>query len=293
MNKLFFRSILRKYSGEIIDELNLKDFIKIAGKKSCSDQSTNENIQLPDWLKTKIPDSNKFLEIKSQLRSLNLNTVCEEARCPNISECWSGSTVEGKPTVATATIMLMGDECTRGCRFCSVKTSRIPKPLDPLEPSKVAEAVSQWSVGYIVLTSVDRDGKKTISLLDLEDNGAEHFAATVREIKKRKPEILIECLTGDFAGQGKYALKVAKSGLNVYAHNVETVERLTPSVRDHRAGYRQSLSILKLVKDDLSHIITKSSIMLGLGETDDEILQTLNGIPITYYSHCRFERTQG
>ena len=163
MNKSPFRLIVRQFTDEFNDGLALKDFIKATSKHSCNDQSTTENIRLPNWLKTKIPDSEKFREIKSQLRNLGLHTVCEEARCPNISECWSGSTKQGQPMIATATIMLMGDECTRGCRFCSVKTSRIPKPLDPLEPSKVAEAVAKWSVGYIVLTSVDRDGTKGIN----------------------------------------------------------------------------------------------------------------------------------
>jgi lipoyl synthase len=160
MKKILNCLIRRQLSSEFNDGLALKDFIEKIPKNSCKDQSNNGDSQLPSWLKTKIPDSEKFLEIKSQLRSLNLHTVCEEARCPNISECWSGSGKHGESVVGTATIMLMGDECTRGCRFCSVKTSRTPKELDPLEPIKVADAVSKWSVGYIVLTSVDRDGNR-------------------------------------------------------------------------------------------------------------------------------------
>lgn len=166
--------------------------------------------------------------------------------------------------------MLMGDECTRGCRFCSVKTSRAPKPLDPGEPEKVALAISQWKLDYVVLTSVDRD--------DLADGGSAHFAETVRKILGKSPGMFVECLTGDFRGRLEGALEVASSGLHVYAHNVETVQRLTPSVRDHRAGYKQSLRVLEHVKTNLPSIITKSSIMLGCGETDEEVLQTLKDL---------------
>jgi lipoic acid synthetase len=192
--------------------------------------------------------------------------VCQEAKCPNIGECWNG----GEEKTATATIMLMGDECTRGCRFCSVKTSRAPKALDPEEPGKVAKAISQWKVDYVVLTSVDRD--------DLADGGSGHFAQTVREILRLSPQMLVECLTGDFGGRLEGAAEVAASGLHVYAHNVETVQRLTPHVRDHRAGYKQSLSVLEHVKTNYPSLITKSSIMLGCGETDDEVLQTFKDL---------------
>lgn len=164
----------------------------------------------------------------------------------------------------------MGGECTRGCRFCSVKTNRMPKPLDPMEPVNTATAISKMGVDYIVLTSVDRD--------DLADGGAAHFAQTVREIKARNPSILVECLTGDFAGNQRDIKIVAESGLNVYAHNVECVEDLTPMVRDRRASYRQSLSVLEYVKTLLDgKLITKSSIMLGFGESDHQIEQTLQG----------------
>lgn len=192
--------------------------------------------------------------------------VCEEAKCPNIGECWNG----GESKTATATIMLMGDECTRGCRFCSVKTSRAPKPLDPEEPNKVAEAVSKWGVDYVVLTSVDRD--------DLADGGAAHFAATVRNLKSACPSLLVECLTGDFQGNKEHVSLVSTSGLDVHAHNVETVERLTPQVRDYRAGYRQSLGVLEHSKVAKPGLVTKSSIMLGCGETDAEVLQTLKDL---------------
>ncbi|KAL1865898.1 hypothetical protein Daus18300_007010 [Diaporthe australafricana] len=223
--------------------------------------------RLPEWLKTPIPSPGanaNFGKIKADLRGLGLHTVCEEARCPNIGECWGGD----NKNAATATIMLMGDTCTRGCRFCSVKTNRRPPPLDPHEPENTAEALARWGLGYVVLTSVDRD--------DLADGGARHFAETIRRIKAKKPTLLVEALTGDFRGDLDMVKVVAESGLDVYAHNVETVEGLTPYVRDRRATFRQSLQVLAEVKrikgDD---IITKTSIMLGLGETEPELWDTL------------------
>lgn len=227
--------------------------------------------RLPEWLKTPIssPGANSdFAKIKADLRGLNLHTVCEEARCPNIGECWGGS---GGKSAATATIMLMGDTCTRGCRFCSVKTDRAPAPLDPHEPENTAEALARWGLGYVVLTSVDRD--------DLADGGARHFAETIRRIKSKKPTLLVEALTGDFAGDLDMVKVVADSGLDVYAHNVETVEGLTPYVRDRRATFRQSLKVLEHVKKVRGRegIITKTSIMLGLGETEEELWETLRG----------------
>ncbi|CAM1506353.1 Fc.00g059940.m01.CDS01 [Cosmosporella sp. VM-42] len=222
--------------------------------------------RLPEWLKTPIPaGNNNFKSIKKDLRGLGLHTVCEEARCPNISECWGGSDKNS----ATATIMLMGDTCTRGCRFCSVKTNRAPSPLDPHEPENTAEALARWGLGYVVLTSVDRD--------DLADGGARHFAETIRKIKQKKPSLLVEALTGDFMGDLDMVKIVAESGLDVYAHNVETVEDLTPYVRDRRATFRQSLGVLKHVKEvkGKEGIITKTSIMLGLGEQEHEVMDTL------------------
>ncbi|CAI4211159.1 unnamed protein product [Parascedosporium putredinis] len=209
--------------------------------------------------------NNNFKKIKSDLRGLGLHTVCEEARCPNISECWGGS----NKASATATIMLMGDTCTRGCRFCSVKTNRKPPPLDPHEPEHTAEALSRWGLGYVVLTSVDRD--------DLADGGARHFAETIRRIKAKRAELLVEALTGDFAGDLEMVKIVAESGLDVYAHNVETVEALTPYVRDRRATFRQSLKVLEEVKRvrGKEGIITKTSIMLGLGEQEHEVMDAL------------------
>lgn len=222
-----------------------------------------EITRLPSWLKTPIPDSSNYKKIKNDLRGLNLHTVCEEARCPNISDCWGGSS----KSQATATIMLMGDTCTRGCRFCSVKTSKAPPPLDPHEPEHTAEALSRWGLGYVVLTSVDRD--------DLADGGARHFAETVIKIKSKAPGMLVECLTGDYAGDLDMVSLVARSGLDVYAHNVETVEALTPQVRDRRAKFRQSLAVLEAAKAAKPGLITKTSIMLGLGETEEQLWETL------------------
>lgn len=222
--------------------------------------------RLPEWLKTPIPAGNKnYKKIKSDLRGLGLHTVCEEARCPNISDCWGGD----NKNAATATIMLMGDTCTRGCRFCSVKTNRKPAALDPHEPEHTAEALARWGLGYVVLTSVDRD--------DLADGGARHFAETISKIKQKKPGLLVEALTGDFRGDLDMVKIVADSGLDVYAHNVETVEGLTPYVRDRRATFRQSLKVLNHVKDVRGDegIITKTSIMLGLGEQEEEVTDAL------------------
>ncbi|NXK59338.1 LIAS protein, partial [Sylvietta virens] len=189
--------------------------------------------------------------------------VCEEARCPNIGECWGG----GEYATATATIMLMGDTCTRGCRFCSVKTAKNPPPLDPQEPYNTAKAIAEWGLDYVVLTSVDRD--------DMPDGGAEHFAKTVLHLKERNPKILVECLTPDFRGDLKAVEKVALSGLDVYAHNVETVPALQRKVRDPRANFEQSVRVLKHAKEVQPGVISKTSIMLGLGETDEQIYSTM------------------
>ncbi|KAL8664461.1 MAG: hypothetical protein Q9202_003011 [Teloschistes flavicans] len=220
-----------------------------------------EITRLPTWLQTPIPNSPNYKRIKSDLRGLNLHTVCEEARCPNINDCWGGS----DKSAATATIMLMGDTCTRGCRFCSVKTDRKPPPLDPHEPEHTAEALKRWGLGYVVLTSVDRD--------DLADGGAHHFAETISKIKSKAPGMLVEALTGDFGGDLEMVDLVAGSGLDVYAHNVETVEALTPMVRDRRAGFRQSLRVLERAKG--AGMITKTSVMLGLGETEEQMWEML------------------
>ncbi|KAF2271194.1 mitochondrial Lipoyl synthase [Lojkania enalia] len=233
--------------------------------------------RLPEWLKTPIPGGNRnYKKIKNDLRGLNLHTVCEEARCPNISDCWGGSS----KSAATATIMLMGDTCTRGCRFCSVKTSKAPPPLDPHEPENTAEALRRWGLGYVVLTSVDRD--------DLADGGARHFAETIMKIKQKAPTMLVEALTGDYAGNLEMVKLVAQSGLDVYAHNIETVEGLTPYVRDRRAKFRQSLDVLRAAKEGSPDLITKTSMMLGLGEQEEEIWGALrelrkNGVDVVTF----------
>lgn len=221
--------------------------------------------KLPKWLKVPIPKGQSFHSVKKDVRELKLATVCEEAKCPNIGECWGG-----KKSEATATIMLLGDTCTRGCRFCSVKTNRNPAKPDPMEPENTAEAISRWGLGYVVLTTVDRD--------DLADGGASHLAETVRRIKQKAPHILVEVLGGDFRGDLSSCEKLATSGLDVYAHNMETVEALTPHVRDRRATYRQSLSILEKAKQTRPSLVTKTSLMLGFGETDEQVLKTLKDL---------------
>ncbi|EWM28169.1 lipoic acid synthetase [Nannochloropsis gaditana] len=220
----------------------------------------------PEWLKAVPAEGENYLRLKNTVRKLKLATVCEEARCPNIGECWGG----GKDGTATATIMIMGDTCTRGCSFCAVKTSRTPAPLDPLEPEHVARAIAEWGLDYVVLTSVDRD--------DLVDQGSEHFAKTVRGLKARKPTLLVECLTPDFRGQASLIERVALSGLDVYAHNLETVERLQRRVRDHRAGYSQSLFVLEHAKKRAPKLLTKTSLMLGVGERPEDVRATLRDL---------------
>ncbi|XP_076021567.1 lipoyl synthase, mitochondrial [Genypterus blacodes] len=244
-------------SGELSDKAGWEEY------KGNLKRQKGERLRLPPWLKTEIPIGKNFNKLKNTLRDLNLHTVCEEARCPNIGECWGG----GEYATATATIMLMGDTCTRGCRFCSVKTSRRPPPLDPDEPYNTAKAIAAWGLDYVVLTSVDRD--------DIADGGAEHFAKTVSYLKERNSQIMVECLTPDFRGDMAAVEKITLSGLDVYAHNVETVRELQRHVRDPRANIDQSLSVLKHVKTVKPTVLTKTSIMLGLGETDQQILNTL------------------
>jgi lipoic acid synthetase len=217
----------------------------------------------PDWLKMRPPSGQRFTEIKRELRDRNLHTVCEEANCPNLGECWSGRDGPG-----TATFMLMGDRCSRGCNFCDVQTGGM-EALDPDEPANVADAVAEIGLDYVVLTSVDRD--------DLPDQGAAHFARTIRAIKERDPSILVEVLIPDFQGQPELVRKIVDARPDVIAHNVETVERLQWPVRDRRAGYEQSLSVLEQVTAE-SDIYTKTSIMLGLGEYAHEVYQTLSDL---------------
>lgn len=207
------------------------------------------------------PAGERYMQIKDLLKGLNLATVCQEAQCPNIGECWGGG---------TATIMLMGEVCTRGCRFCNVKTGNPKGKLDLEEPQKVAHAVSQMGLDYVVLTSVDRD--------DLPDEGSMHFAKTVRNLKVSAPELIVEVLTPDFKGNEEFIGYIVDAEPDVFAHNVETVERLQKRVRDPRAGYAQSLRVLEFVKERDHSRYTKTSIMLGLGEQDDEIRQTLRDL---------------
>jgi lipoic acid synthetase len=215
----------------------------------------------PDWLKVRAPSGESYLTIKDLMRKKRLATVCEEARCPNLGECWGGG---------TATIMVMGDTCTRGCRFCNVKTAKFPGALDPEEPQNVAASLKDLGLEYVVITTVDRD--------DLPDQGANHFANIVKEVKRINPDLLIETLAGDFQGSESLLKILRESGLDVFAHNIETVERLTPRVRDRRAGYQQTLKVLENAKKILPGMITKSSIMVGLGETKEEVLQTMRDL---------------
>jgi lipoic acid synthetase len=217
----------------------------------------------PDWLKMRPPAGERFTDIKASLRDRDLHTVCEEANCPNMGECWSGRDGPG-----TATFMLLGDRCSRGCNFCDVQTGGM-EALDPEEPTKVADAVAEIGLDYVVLTSVDRD--------DLPDQGAGQFAETIREIKRRDPSVLVESLIPDFQGDPDLVDEILDAGPDVIAHNVETVERLQWPVRDRRAGYEQSLSVLERVARE-SDIYTKTSLMLGLGEYDHEVYQTLSDL---------------
>lgn len=215
----------------------------------------------PEWLKIRAPGGEQYAGMKARARRLTLATVCEEAQCPNIGECWGGG---------TATFMLMGEVCTRGCRFCAVDTAKIPPPLDPEEPAKVAQAVHELGLSYVVLTSVNRD--------ELPDGGSTHLALCLNAIKVRSPEVLLEMLIPDFLGDPAAIARVAHSPIAVLAHNVETVERLTPVVRDPRASYRQSLEVLAQSKRIRPELLTKSSIMIGLGETEDEVLTTMRDL---------------
>jgi lipoic acid synthetase len=218
----------------------------------------------PPWLKVRAPQGPRYNQIRERLRELNLFTVCEEAHCPNIGECWDGG---------TATIMLMGEICTRGCRFCAVTTGK-PPALDPLEPQHAADTVVAMDVDYIVLTSVNRD--------DLEDGGANHFARTVVELKTRKPEVMVEVLVPDFQGRLEAFESLFAAGPEVIAHNVETIPRLTRRVRDARATFDQSMKVLSHVVSAGKgrgpggvDILAKTSVMCGIGETPEEIRETM------------------
>src|SRR5215468_3439203 len=221
----------------------------------------------PEWLKVRAPGGDRYHHLKETFRALDLHTVCEEARCPNVGECWR----EG-----TATVMLLGDVCTRGCRFCAVTTGDPRGAVDVREPEHVARAIARLDLRYVVMTMVDRD--------DLLDGGAEHVARTVRRLRELRPDILIEALVGDFHGHLGAVDTVVGAAPDVFAHNVETVRRLTRSVRDARCSYDQSLAVLRRAREGTgAHPsgrprLTKSSIMVGLGETDDEVLEAMGDL---------------
>ena len=212
----------------------------------------------PPWLRVRLGGGARYEAVRRTVKEHRLATVCEESHCPNIGECWNNG---------TATIMLMGDVCTRACRFCAVDTGNPRGWLDPEEPAHAAESVRLMGLRYVVLTSVDRD--------DLEDGGAAHYAACVRAIKAMNPLTAVEALTPDFSGRHADVETVVDSGLEVFAQNLETVERLTHVVRDPRAGYGQTLRVLAHAKAFRPDILSKSSLMLGLGEEDHEILQAM------------------
>jgi lipoyl synthase len=227
--------------------------------------------RLPEWFKVKAPGGQAYTAIKQALKERGLSTVCEEARCPNLAECWSGGSGPGKDggrKVGTATLMVMGGTCTRGCRFCSVPTGK-PGALDAEEPRKASETVGIMGVGYVVITSVDRD--------DLPDGGADHFGKVIERCKADHPELLVEVLTPDFQGDEEALCRILAARPDVVAHNIETVRRLSPSVRDRRAGYDQTLQVLRDYKR-LGARFTKTSIMVGLGETPAEVEECLRDL---------------
>lgn len=229
------------------------------GVKSIA--SPQERLQKPKWLRIVNQTTPAYSQVKEQVVKHKLATVCEEAKCPNIAECWSHG---------TATVMLMGSVCTRACRFCSVDTGNPHGWLDSQEPDNTAKTVELMNLDYIVLTSVNRD--------DLPDGGAKHYADTIRAIKQRTPKIKVEALTPDFQGVEADVAVLLDSGVDVFAQNVETVLRLTHPVRDNRAGYWQTLNVLAFAKRYRPDVLTKTSLMLGLGETDEEILATMDDL---------------
>jgi lipoyl synthase len=230
----------------------IKDGIKASSAASSSARK-------PPWLRAPMPAGVAFDAVRSTVRDHGLATVCEEAKCPNIGECWNAG---------TATLMLMGAICTRACRFCAVDTGNPQGWLDPAEPLNSARTVQLMKLKYVVLTSVNRD--------DLDDGGAAHFAACIRSIQELSPQTAIEALTPDFQGRHADVDTVLDTGLQVFAQNLETVQRLTHPVRDPRAGYRQTLDVLAHAKSHRPDVLTKTSLMLGLGETDAELEQALD-----------------
>ena len=223
-----------------------------------SESTTPRFAPKPPWLKVRAPGGETYTHLKQTFRELDLHTVCEEARCPNVGECW---------TEGTATVMLLGDTCTRGCRFCAVTTGNPRGAVDGREPEHVARAIARLGLQYVVMTMVDRD--------DLLDGGAAHVARTVTRLHELRPDILIETLLGDFMGHHDYVGVTVDAKPDVWAHNIEVVERLQRTIRDVRCSYDRSLGVLEYVKDRDPSRVTKSSIMVGIGEADDEVLVTL------------------
>jgi lipoic acid synthetase len=240
----------------------IKDGVKAAAGRSAAPAATPDTSRpaqrLPPWLRAPLPAGPAFSAVKQIVREHRLSTVCEEAKCPNIGECWNAG---------TATIMLMGAVCTRACRFCAVDTGNPRGWLDAEEPENVARSVELMGLKYVVLTSVNRD--------DLADGGAAHYAAAIRAIKRRNPGTAVEALTPDFQGVIRDVQTVLDAQPEVFAQNVETVRRLTHPVRDARAGYDQTIGVLRAAKIHRPPVLTKSSLMLGLGESDAEIHQTM------------------
>lgn len=212
----------------------------------------------PPWLKVKAPRGERYVRLKETLRSLDLHTVCEEAHCPNLGECWGQG---------TATVMLLGHTCTRGCRFCAVTTGNPRGAVDPREPRHTARAIAELGLKYVVLTMVDRD--------DLVDGGAAHVAATVRAIREHGAHPLVETLTGDFGGRRPDIMTVLAAEPEVFAHNIEVTRALTPRVRDRRCSYDLSLDVLRYAKEQAPRSLVKTSLMVGIGEDDTEVLETL------------------
>ena len=232
------------------------------GIKPRSGSAIADTGRKPDWLRVRLVSGGRYADVQRTVHEHRLATVCEESMCPNIGECWNAG---------TATIMLLGHVCTRACRFCAVDTGNPRGWLDAEEPENAARSVELMGLKYVVLTSVDRD--------DLPDGGAGHYAACVRAIKARNPGTAVEALTPDFAGDLAAVATVVDSGVDVFAHNLETVRRLTPEVRDPRAGYDQTLSVLAYARAIAGPgVLIKSSLMLGLGETADEVAQAMDDL---------------
>ena len=235
--------------------------LKVIANGVATERTEPVDRHKPAWLRATVPTGPNYLRPKEMTRRLRLSTVCQEAMCPNIGECWGHGTM---------TIMVLGGICTRACKFCAVDTGNPKGWTDPLEPLHVAQAVAEMNLKYVVLTSVDRD--------DLPDGGAAHFAEVVRQIKKHDSAVKVETLTPDFQGKLSDVETVLTGGQDVFANNLETVRRLTPRVRDPRAGYDQTLRVLEHAKNVRPDLLTKSSLMLGLGETDDEIRQAMRDL---------------